>query len=89
MTVLLNFSRPGKVSEVRVGNLYGINFRIGEMQMIGRILTGLGLLALGYYVGREVGRTESVRKELEEARNKDAQQEEVFVAPGANQANTE
>lgn len=32
--------------------------------MILRILAGVGLVALGYYVGREIGRTESVREEL-------------------------
>jgi hypothetical protein len=34
-------------------------------------LTGAGLLLLGYYVGREIGRSESVRKELQEARAAD------------------
>ncbi len=37
--------------------------------MIFRILVGAGLLALGYYVGREIGRTESVREELRKARH--------------------
>jgi hypothetical protein len=37
--------------------------------MIIRILTGAGLLLLGYYVGREIGRGESIRKELQDARN--------------------
>lgn len=36
--------------------------------MIFRILIGVGLLALGYYVGREVGRTEPIREELRKAR---------------------
>ncbi len=36
--------------------------------MVLRILVGAGLLALGYYVGREIGRTESVREELRKAR---------------------
>jgi hypothetical protein len=39
--------------------------------MILRALTGGALLLLGYYIGREVGRTESIRKELEEAREND------------------
>jgi hypothetical protein len=30
-----------------------------------RVLVGAGLLALGYYVGREVGRVESIRQDLE------------------------
>ncbi len=36
--------------------------------MILRLLVGVGLLALGYYVGREVGRTEPIREELRKAR---------------------
>ncbi len=36
--------------------------------MIIRVLLGAGLLALGYYVGREVGRAEPIRKQLDEAR---------------------
>ena len=36
--------------------------------MILRLLVGVGLLALGYYVGREVGRAEPVREELRKAR---------------------
>ena len=39
--------------------------------MIFRILVGAGLLALGYFVGREIGRTEPVRKELRNAREQD------------------
>lgn len=35
--------------------------------MIFRILAGAGLMVLGYYVGREVGRTESIRQELRRA----------------------
>ena len=31
-----------------------------------RLAFGVGLLALGYYVGREMGRAESLRRELEE-----------------------
>ncbi len=33
-----------------------------------RIVVGLALLALGYYVGREIGRCDSVREELRRAR---------------------
>lgn len=36
--------------------------------MIFRILAGAAMVALGYYVGREVGRTETIREELERAR---------------------
>lgn len=31
-----------------------------------KVLVGAGLLALGYYVGRETGRTEGIRRDLEE-----------------------
>jgi hypothetical protein len=33
-----------------------------------RLITGVGLLALGYYVGKQVGRMEPIRDELERAR---------------------
>jgi hypothetical protein len=42
--------------------------------MIVRLLTGAALVLLGYYIGREVGRTEPIRKELEEARENDKKQ---------------
>jgi hypothetical protein len=38
--------------------------------MIFRLLLGVGLLAAGYYVGREVGRTESARGEIERSRKR-------------------
>lgn len=36
--------------------------------MLLRIAFGVGLLALGYFVGREMGRNESLRRELEQER---------------------
>jgi len=36
--------------------------------MLLRVAFGVGLLALGYFVGREMGRNESLRKELERER---------------------
>ena len=33
-----------------------------------RLLLGAGLFALGYYVGREIGRIESVREEMRRLR---------------------
>lgn len=36
--------------------------------MFFRIIVGLGTFAAGYYLGREVGRHEPVRRELEEGR---------------------
>jgi len=44
--------------------------------MIGRLLTGASLLFLGYYIGREVGRTEPIRRELREARDADNKEPE-------------
>jgi hypothetical protein len=37
-------------------------------QMIYRLFINLGLFALGYYLGREVGRTESVRERMRQVR---------------------
>lgn len=39
--------------------------------MILRLLSGASLLLLGYYIGREVGRSEPIRRELQEARDAD------------------
>jgi hypothetical protein len=36
--------------------------------MIYRLFINLGLFALGYYLGREVGRTESVREHMRQVR---------------------
>lgn len=36
--------------------------------MFVRLAFGVGLLALGYFVGREMGRNESLRRELERDR---------------------
>lgn len=36
--------------------------------MFYRIIINLGLFALGYYLGREVGRTESVRERMRQVR---------------------
>ena len=45
--------------------------------MIVRVLTGAALLLLGYYIGREVGRAEPIRKELEQARENDKKSKTV------------
>ena len=37
-----------------------------------RVLVASGLLLLGYYVGREIGRTEPVREELRRERDRRA-----------------
>ena len=36
--------------------------------MLLRVILGAGLFAFGYYLGREVGRHEPIREELEQAR---------------------
>ena len=36
--------------------------------MIFRLLFSASLFALGYYIGKEIGRTEPIRKDLEKAR---------------------
>jgi hypothetical protein len=35
---------------------------------LARVLVGAGLMALGYYLGREAGRTEPLRRDLERDR---------------------
>lgn len=37
--------------------------------MLLRLITGAGLLALGYYVGKQVGRMEPIREDLERLRD--------------------
>lgn len=39
------------------------------MAAVVRLLLGAGLFALGYYVGREIGRLESLREEMYELRD--------------------
>jgi len=38
------------------------------MASVLRLFIGIGLTALGYYVGREVGRLESLREDMERLR---------------------
>jgi len=38
--------------------------------MITRILLGMGLIVLAYYIGREMGRTEPLRQEMREYRRR-------------------
>ena len=38
------------------------------MAAVVRLLLGVGLFALGYYVGREIGRLESLREEMRRLR---------------------
>lgn len=40
--------------------------------MIVRLLLGAGLFAFGYYVGKQVGRTEPIREEMARARDQEA-----------------
>ena len=37
--------------------------------MFFRIIASVGLLALGYYVGHEIGRAEPIRKDLKDLRD--------------------
>ncbi len=39
--------------------------------MIARIVIGIGLFALGYFVGKEIGRAESIRDQLRGATDYD------------------
>ena len=39
--------------------------------MVFRVFVSVGLLALGYYVGREIGRGEPIRKDLEKLRDEE------------------
>ena len=39
--------------------------------MVFRVFVSLGLLALGYYVGREIGRGEPIRREIEDLREQE------------------
>lgn len=39
--------------------------------MLFRVVVSVGLLALGYYVGREIGRGDPIRKELETLRDEE------------------
>jgi hypothetical protein len=48
--------------------------------MLTRLVAGFGLFALGYYLGKEVGRTEPIREELDAAR-RDAPQPDEAHAP--------
>ena len=37
--------------------------------MIGRLLIGIGIFVSGYYLGKQMGLTEKIRKDLAEKRN--------------------
>ncbi|WP_455204015.1 hypothetical protein [Kaarinaea lacus] len=50
--------------------------------MIFRLITSAGLLALGYFIGREVGKADSIRNEMKQAR----ESEEI---ENANEVKTE
>ena len=48
--------------------------------MLLRLITGVGLFALGYYLGREVGRMAPVREELQRARDQDDAEDDRSLA---------
>jgi hypothetical protein len=52
--------------------------------MLLRIAFGVGLLALGYFVGKEMGRNESLRRELEQERNGGDQEPDAVADPTAS-----
>ncbi|MFY9974111.1 MAG: hypothetical protein WAK53_07645 [Chromatiaceae bacterium] len=54
--------------------------------MLLRIAFGVGLLALGYFVGREMGRNESLRRELEQEREDSDQAPDAAVHPSASES---
>ena len=43
--------------------------------MLFRVFVSLGLLAVGYYLGREIGRGEPIRKDLKDLRDEQAGKE--------------
>jgi hypothetical protein len=51
--------------------------------MLLRIAFGVGLLALGYFVGREMGRNESLRRELDQEREDRDQAPDAATHPSA------
>jgi len=46
--------------------------------MLFRVLIGTGLFMLGYYLGREIGRTEPIREELRQARDEESEAEDLY-----------
>jgi hypothetical protein len=53
--------------------------------MIVRIALGIGLLALGYYLGRGVGRSESLRRDLDAAEGQAAEVTEPAAPEGGSE----
>ena len=52
--------------------------------MFFRVFISLGLLGLGYYVGREIGRGEPIRKDLENLRKEDHRKEVTSTTQATN-----
>lgn len=56
--------------------------------MLLRLITNVALVGLGYYVGKEIGRMETIREELARAREAKADQaaesQKVNAAPPAD-----
>jgi hypothetical protein len=57
--------------------------------MLFRIAFGVGLLALGYFVGREMGRNESLRRELEQEPEPGDLEPDVANRPSASEPSGE
>ena len=51
--------------------------------MFFRVFVSMGLLALGYYVGREIGRGDPIRKDLKDLRSDDRRKEASSGAQAA------
>ena len=51
--------------------------------MFFRVFVSLGLVALGYYVGREIGRGEPIRREMEDLRKQE--QRNITTSPPQSQ----
>ena len=54
--------------------------------MLLRIAFGVGLLALGYFVGKEMGRNESLRRELEQEREDGDQAPDAVADPSGSES---
>lgn len=57
--------------------------------MLLRLIVTTGIFAVGYYLGREVGRNTPVRRELEQARARGNVTEVSGLAPEPDAANPE
>ena len=52
--------------------------------MLARLIAGAGLFVIGYYLGKEIGRTEPIREELRRARERNSSPEPSTDAAATN-----